>query len=313
MTQKVEERLEALRQLRNAKPDGPVIAALRKSLQDRSNLIVAEAAKITGSLHVTELVPDLLTAFARLFDNPVKTDPKCWAKTAIVTALTKLDYSSSAPFLRGSNHVQMEPVWGGQEDSAVQLRATCILSLVQCDDVSRLHILRRVTDAFTDPADPVRMEAARALAQLGGDEASLLLRLKARVGDARPVVVGQVFDSLFALEPDAAMPFVAEFLSSANVEIRDEAALSLGGSRLPQAVDILKDAWKGNSDWEFGGVLLRALSSSRQPTAIDFLLEFVRSGTRREASQAMDALKLHEDSPEIWALVKKAKASRTEQ
>jgi HEAT repeat protein len=289
-----------------------MVATLRKALQDRSNLIVAEAAKIAAALQMTELVPDLLNAFGRLFENPLKADPKCWGKNAIVSALARLDYSSSAPFLRGSNHVQMEPVWGGQEDSAVQLRATCILSLVQSDDISRLQILRRATDALTDPADPVRLEAVRAIGQLAGDEASLLLRLKARAGDARPAVVGQVFDSLLALEPEASLRFVAEFLRAPAAEVRDEAALSLGGSRLPQAVDILKAAWKENSDWEFGGVLLRALSSSRQPGAIDFLLEFVRSGSRREASQAVDALKLHEDSPEIWSLVKEAEASRIE-
>ena len=310
MTQKVEERLEALRQLRNAKPDAAIVATLRKALLDRSNLIVAEAAKIAAASQMKELVPDLLTAFTRLFDNPLKTDPKCWGKTAIVTALTRIDYGESEPFLRGASHVQMEPVWGGKEDTAIQLRGSCLLGLIQCDDLSRLHILRRITDALTDPADPVRLEAVRALGQLAGDEASLLLRLKARVGDTRSAVVGQVFDSLLALEPDAALTFVAEFLTSPNIEIRDEAALSLGGSRLPQAVDILKTAWKGNNDWEFGGVILRALSSSRQPTAIDFLLEFVRSGSRREASQALDALKLHEDSPEIWSLVKEAKASR---
>jgi hypothetical protein len=312
MTQKMQERLEALRQLRNAKPDATIVATLRKALQDRSNLIVAEAAKIAAASQMTELEPELLTAFTRLFENPVKTDPKCWGKTAIVTALTRIDYGESEPFLRGSTHVQMEPVWGGQEDSAVQMRATCILALVQCDDMSRLQVLRRVTNALTDPADPVRLEAVRALGQLAGDEASLLLRLKARVGDARPAVVGQVFDSLLALEPEAALWFIAEFLRSTTSEVRDEAALSLGGSRLPQAVDILKDAWKENGDWEFGGVLFRALSSSRQPTAIDFLLEFVRSGSRREASQALDALKLHEDSPEIWSLVKEAEASRAE-
>src|SRR5262245_7105306 len=125
MTQKMEERLETLRQLRHAKPDATVVPTLRKALQDRSNLIVAEAAKIAAASQVTELVPDLLSAFARLFENPVKTDPKCWGKTAIVSALVRLEYGSSEPFLRGSNHVQMEPVWGGQEDSAVQLRGTC--------------------------------------------------------------------------------------------------------------------------------------------------------------------------------------------
>src|SRR5206468_5235 len=117
--------------------DENLVAAVRKALQDRSNLITAEAAKIAGDRRIHSLIPDLLSAFNRLFDDPAKTDPKCWGKTAIAKALTNLDYAESPPFVRGSQHVQMEPVWGGQEDAAAQLRAACVLALVQCVDTRR--------------------------------------------------------------------------------------------------------------------------------------------------------------------------------
>ena len=74
-----------------------------------------------------------------------------------------------------------------------------------------------------------------------------------------------------------------------------------------EAVEILKQAWKENLDRDFCGVIFRALSSSRQPAAIEFLLQFIREGSSREAALALEALKLHEDSPEIWSLVEKAK------
>src|SRR5207237_4677638 len=94
-------------------------------------------------------------------------------------ALVALEYSESAAFLRASRHVQMEPVWGGQEDAAIHLRANAVLALVQCQDLSRAQVLRLLVDALADPADPVRLEAVRALEQMNGEESAALLRLKA--------------------------------------------------------------------------------------------------------------------------------------
>ena len=307
---KTKDRLDALTQLQSTAPSADVVAVLQKALRDRSNLIVAEAAKVIAGHDLSNLLTDLLEAYERLFDDPVKRDAKCWGKTSIVKALTKFDYTDSSPFVRGSRHVQMEPVWGGQEDSAIHLRAACILALVQCGDMSRTEIFRHLVDAIADAADPVRLEAVRAIAQMNGDEASLLLRLKAKCGDERSVVIGQVFDSLLSLEDEKSIPFVAQYLDRNAVEIRDEAALALGASRLPKAVEILIETWKKNTDQEFRSVLLRALSSSRHESAIDFLLRIVRTGLTRDTSTALDALKLHSDSAEIQSRVAEAQRSR---
>src|SRR5207253_7174058 len=121
---------------------------LRKTLADRSNLIVAEAARIVAEQKRAAIVPEMLAAFDRLFDDPVKNDSKCWGKTAIVKALVALDHGESAAFLRASRHVQMEPVWGGQEDAAIHLRANAVLALVQCQDLSRAQVLRLLVDAL---------------------------------------------------------------------------------------------------------------------------------------------------------------------
>jgi HEAT repeat protein len=272
--------------------------------------MVAEAAKLIAELHVSGLIPELLEAFDRLLEDPAKKDPKCWGKTAIVKALTEMDHTDSAPFIRGSQHIQMEPVWGGQEDAAVHLRANCFLALVQCDDLGRAEILRHLVDGMADDADPVRIEAVRAIAQMGGDEASLLLRLKARLGDARPAVAGQVFDALLDLDGEKAVGFVSEYLGSTKLDVRDEAALALGSSRLPLSVDRLMAVWRETSNLEFRSVLLRALSASRQQTAIDFLLALVKGGTSRDSTSAIEALKLHEHSPEIQKLVQQAQNER---
>src|SRR5688572_30117548 len=155
----------------------------------------------------------------------------------------------------------MEPVYGGQEDSAVHLRANAVLALVQCADLPRPEILRCLVDALVDKSDTVRVEAVRALEQMNGDEAGVLLRLKAHAGDKRAAVIGQVFDSLLTLERDRAVEFVVRFMKSTDPETRDEAALALGASRLTSAVEKLIEVWKESRGREFGPVVLRALSS----------------------------------------------------
>jgi HEAT repeat protein len=307
---KLEEQLEQIRELRKASADPGTVAILRKALTDRANLIVAEAAKSAGEIHATELIPDLLAAYSRLFEDPVKTDPKCWGKTAIIKALTTMDYSESPPYVRGSTHVQMEPVWGKVEDAAGPLRANCILALAQCSDLRRFEIFRRLVDSLMDPLDPVRLEAVRAIEQMNGDEAPLLLRLKARVGDLRPAVTGCAFDAILHLESERGLDFVAEFLKSADPEVRDEAALAIGVWRHTKAIEILIATWKETMDREFRSVLLRAISSSREESALEFLLSLVREGPGWQAAAALEALELHAGSPEIQARIALAKNDR---
>lgn len=281
-------------------------ATLRKALADRINVVVAKAARIAAERQMRELLADLLHAFDRLFEKPVERDPQCWGKNAIAKALVELGHRESAPFLRGIGHIQMEPVWGGQEDTASTLRGTCVLALVACGDVPREKVLRRLVDAFTDRAEPVRVEVARALAQMEGEEGALLLRLKARMGDKEPGVTGQVFDCLLHVEREEALDFVGEFLKSTDEVVREEAALALGASRLPAAVELLRAAWTRTKE----EALLRAISSSRLDGAIAFLLDLVKDGRAQDASAAIEALSLHKDSPEIRKQVKTAAESR---
>jgi len=300
---KIEDEIESLAQLCRAGLSPAVVAALRKALADKVNLVVAKAAKLTGELHVDELLPDLLAAFDRLMEKPVERDRQCWGKNAIATALVTLDYRESAPFLRGARHVQMEPGYLGETDAAITLRGICLLALPSCSDLRREEVLRCLVDAATEREHTVRLEAVRAIAQMEGPEAPLLLRFKARVGDEESAVTGQVFDSLLHLEGAEALPFLAGFLPSRKEEVREEAALALGASRLPAAVDLLREALAAARDPHFRGVLMRALSASRQPAAIEFLLDLYRNGRPADSAAALAALELHRETPAIWSLV----------
>ncbi|MBZ5621552.1 MAG: HEAT repeat domain-containing protein [Acidobacteriia bacterium] len=300
----IEREIERLGLLREA-PRREATAALRKALTDRVNLMVAKAAKIAAELEIRELIPELLRTFDRLFEEPVERDPQCWGKNAIANALRDLGHHEAAPFLRGIRHVQMESGWGKAVDTAPELRGICLLALLPCVELRREEVMRHLVDAMTDEAHTVRVEAARGLEQMEGEESALLLRLKAHLGDDDAAVVGQVFDSLLKLEQDRGIGFVAGFLKSRQ-EVREEAALSLGTSRLPGAVDILQEAWDSAHDPEFRQVILRAMSVSRQERALEFLLRLVREGRAQDAKAALEALSLHRDTPEIRRLAEAA-------
>ena len=299
---KIEQELEALSLLRDV-PAGEALAGLRKALKDPVGMMAGKAAAVAADRQMRELLPDLLRAFERLFTDPAKRDPQCWGKNGIAKALVSMGHTDSPPYLRGLRHVQMEPVWGGAADTAGGLRGSCVLGLAACIDIPREEILRAMVDRIADAHEPVRIEVVRGIAQMGGDEASLLLRMKARIGDEATAVTGQVFDCILAMEGDpAGVAFVTEYLDRERaVELREEAALSLGTSRLPGAVTLLMKAWDDHRD--IGEVVLRALSLSRQEEAFEFLLELVREG-RKEAAAA---LSIH---PEMGERLEAAKAGK---
>jgi HEAT repeat protein len=288
----IEAAVDAVSALRDVSPEHAA-PRLREGLADRVNLVAAKAAKITAELQLRQLIPDLLGAFDRLFVKPVERDPQCWAKNAIAQTLVDLDYREHAPFLMGARHVQLEAVWNGQEDTAQTLRGICLLALVSCNDLPRAEVFRVLVDAMADKAQVVRVEAVRAVAEMEGEEASLLLRLKARMGDKEPAVTGQVFDSLLRLEPARALPLVKGYLEGGPPELKEEAALALGTSRNAEAVDILLEALPHAVEPYFRKTVLRALGASRQQKAVAFLRSLVEAGGL-DLPGAKEALALYE-------------------
>jgi hypothetical protein len=309
---RVEHVLESLAELRHAESPEAQARELRKALADKVNVVVAKAARLTAELQVRLLIPDLCAAFECLLIDPVKTDPQCWGKEAIAQALKDLGHAESGIFLRGAQHVQLEPVWGGEEDTAAGLRAACTLALLACADLTREDKLWAVMRLLTERSPSLRKDAVLALQFLEGREAALLLRLKARMGDADSTVTGQVFESLLGIEGEAAVPFLEEFLRVSNTEIQEEAALALGASRLPRAVMALLNVAEQKRLLLENDVLFRSLSISRHEEAMQFLLQAIRKGRLREAVCALEALQLHQDSNELREKVKEAVASRSE-
>lgn len=269
-----EEQLARLEELRESPGAPATVDHLRKALANRNNYITAKASKIASELGLKALVPDLLSALDRFFIDPVKSDPQCWAKNALVQALASLGHEEAAAFIRGLRHIQMEPVWGGQADTAAALRGNSALALVQCRDLSDFELLSHLIEILVDRDKTVRVEAARAIGRLSRPEAGLLLRLRALSGDDEPEALGACFSALLSIEGRAGIGFVSRFLEGRGDD-GEEAALALGLMRSPEGFQVLKERWEQERDATFAAVLLSAIALSRQQEAIDFLIQLV--------------------------------------
>jgi hypothetical protein len=272
-----------------AQPDAALRAAgVEAALRDRHCRVVARAAKLSADALLYELVPALAAAYARFLENPVKADPSCYAKKAIVRALVALECDDADMFLRALRYRQIEPVWGGSVDTAVDVRSSAAMGLV-ASGYSRALV--ELTELLNDPQAEARIGAIRAIACGNPRQAELLLRAKIFFGDTEPAVIGEAFAGLLAAEPEESLPLVARYLvhgfeadgdeargSEAAVDdaIKEWAALALGESRLEAAVPALRAAW---SDMlvapALRRMLVRAAALNRSPAADEWLLELV--------------------------------------
>lgn len=237
---------------------------LRKALRDRNNFICSKAAAVAADLLLRDTIPDLVGAFDRFLKDPAKTDPQCWAKIAIVKALKDLGHDDPAVFLRGIAHRQTFV------DAESTLRGACALALVQCSR-PRETILLHLADVLADPEMRTRIDAARAIAQLPGQDSMLMLRVKAQAGDKEPAVIGQCLLSLLGIDPRVSIPFVARFLTSPNEDLRFEAAAALGECPDLAAVETLIARYRAEHNAEMKRAIVLSLGVSRLPEAKEFL------------------------------------------
>jgi HEAT repeat protein len=286
-----EEQVSALDALRHGPPEARV-APLRKALGHRNNFIVAKAADLIREFvrepALAAMTPELLTAFNRFFDDPVKNDPQCWAKNGISRTLAAMELQDETVFLRGMRHIQMEPVWGGQSDTAGTLRATCALALVQCRSLTERDLLAHLLELLADKDKTVRVEVVRAIEQIGSTSASLLLRLRAVLGADEPEVLGACYSGVLHIEGASTIPWVRRFLVAAD-DNAAEAALAIAATHAPQAYDVLRETFLTAYDPWWRSVLLSAIALTRQDAALEFLLELVRRESL-EAEAAIEAI-----------------------
>jgi HEAT repeat protein len=310
---KFEEQLAALDALRQLSPEA-CIEPLRKALGNRNNFVAAKAADLIRSFNLTQLTPELLIAFDRFIlysdkEDPVKTDPQCWAKNAISRALAAFEHQDDAVFLRGMKHIQLEPSYGGASDSAGTLRSTCALALVQCRSLPEPDLLQHLVELLADKDKSVRAEVARAIEHVNSPSAALLLRLRAILDSSlksrkpgqppeeEPEVLGACYAGILRIEGPSAIPWVGRFLAAAD-DPAAEAALAIAATHSPQAFETLRDRFAEEHDPWFCSVLLSAIALTRQDAALEFLLDQVRTESL-QAEAAIEAILRAMPSDEI--------------
>jgi hypothetical protein len=264
-----------------------------KALAAKSNLIVAKAARLVGEAQLTNLTGELVAAFERFRKRGSELDKGCVAMSAIARALYGFDYAEADLYLNGIRHVQMEPVWGGSIDTAVELRALCAMGLA---GTAYPQKLRALVELLVDKESQARAGAVRALAAVGSEAALLLLRFKALSGDREPDVLGDCFHALLAVEGSDALPLVTSFAVSRDAAIRDSALLALGASRRADAVDWLKIRFAETADRETRHSILLSLATSRTGSAIDFLLKIIREESVQTSAVAVSVMEMSGDA-----------------
>jgi hypothetical protein len=276
--------IEALRQVspEAAEPE------LARALKLQNNFLVAKAAAVTLHHRLTSLTSNLAAAFPRFLKNSAKSDPQCWAKNAIAKALAAFEYQDPELFLAGMRHIQLEPVWGGSADSAGTLRSTCALALVQCRELNSHRVLTYLTPLFADKELSVRVNAVRAVEQVGTDSAALLLRLRAELGSDASEVLGACYSGVLALEDSAAIAWVAQFLRTED-DSAAEAAMAIAQTHTPEAFRLLRDTFANARDPWFRTAVLSAVALTRQQEATDWLLDLI-ANEQGHAADAHEAL-----------------------
>jgi hypothetical protein len=287
------ERLSALKTVPN---DSDVIGEIRRFVADRSNLVVARAAKIAKERGLVQLIPELVTTFQRLMADPPRLDKRCAALTEIAAALYELDYPEPDLYLQGLHHIQMEASFGPPIDTAAELRGICAQGLVR---TRHPHALEEVVSLLADAQAPARIGAVRALAINGGDAGALVLRLKALTGDRDPEVIAECFAGLLTNSRDKAVEFVASFCERGDGEFGDVAILALGASRLAKAIEFLKEKWQRTIRSPDRRTILLALATSRDEVALNFVLKQLNEGSPQIAAEIIAALAVHKKSETI--------------
>jgi HEAT repeat protein len=282
-----EEALAAIHAIRQTPEKYDLARDLAPFLRHKSNHAVAAAAATAERLEAGALAPDLVAAFERLMRDPAKLDPGCKAAIAIVQALVQMEDAAAKVYFAGIRHVQKEGSFGPPVDAAAPLRGLCARGLARMGHPDAL--LECVT-LLADREIPARTGAIRAIADSGRPDGVLLLRLKTLLGDKEIEVTGECLIGLLSLDPAGSVEFVAKFLNSDSEEIREQAALALGESRLPAAFPILRDAWERGGAAELRRTLLTAIAMLRIDESLAFLLGRLREESALVAADALAGL-----------------------
>jgi hypothetical protein len=206
--------------------------------------------------------------------------------------------------------VQLEPVFGGKVDTALELRATCAQGLVLANPAD---LWSELADLLSDREATARAGAVRAIAFAGNAFVGVpLLRMRVRCGDPDARVLGDCFVALLELDAVQSLAFVGVYLENPDAAIVEAAALALGQARTAQALELLQSWLARCMDPELQSAGYTAVALLRSDAATDYLLAQIREAPPRRASLVVSALGLHCSDEKLRARVEGAVAERSE-
>jgi len=265
-------------------------AAFRKTLNDKSNFLVAKTADWIAERLLFDMIPALCSTYERFLQKPLDTDKTCAAKRALSRALYALDYDDENFYRHNLHYRQLEPVYGGQVDTAVELRCTCALGLVATGDS---RVMLDIVALLHDEESQARIGAIKAITLAQPFHAELILHNKILQGDPEPEVISECFTALVQVAAEDSLEFLARFLDFSNPSVSEGAALALGESRLDSALDLLIDASERFSPHEtWQSVFYRAIALQRNTKAYGYLLDIIQQQDTFPACQAIHALSI---------------------
>ncbi len=306
-----EEKLEALQDIVEHDTRASAQAALHSALKEKNNFFVAKAAGWAGEHLYYDLIPDLVNSYQRFLQNPLKSDKTCAAKIAIVRALYELNYNDVEFFREGLRYRQLEPVWGGHVDTAVDIRCSSAMGLAA---TNHYRVMIDLVELLYDEEYIARIGAIKAMEMVDPYQAELALRHKIFQGDQEPEVIAQCFSSLMQVAAEESLDFVAACLHDSNVSVCESAALALGESRLDDALDILIDESRNiilhNT---FRRSLFRAIALQRNNRAFDYLISIIETEDDSAACDVVEVLAIYNYNKVLEEKVKKLVSNRKSQ
>lgn len=278
-------------------------ASVEKLIGQRSSLIVSRIADLAAERSVREALPAIIDRLHQLFTGDASDDVGAAAALSLVKAMITFEagYEAEAVALRASKHTRWEKVMGGSVEVAGAVRGSAAILLAAMGSTQAMRVATELlAEADQRPPRersswPVRADAARALTMIGSDGAAAVLRFKLLIGDAEPNVLSDCLAGLLAIERDAALPLANQMLDDDRDEYAEAAVLALGNWRDPRAFDHLRsraDRFLSSSSQE---LYLASIAMTRQPKAIDYLIELVSEGNaslKRAAMNALEPLRL---------------------
>ena len=304
----VQNRLETLKSVCIGNKPDEIHPLVRKALKDAHQLMVGQAALMCGEYMFHDMDKDLITAYRRFLENPVKKDPNCRAKTAIARALVELDCQDYNFFIEGIKYRQFEPVWGGSIDTAVDLRLACAVGLT---NTSYSRALIELVPLLYDMEPQVRIGVVGVFSRTEPFASEAVLHGKILSGDSEPAVITEALTELIRISPEASMDFVSGYFDKKeNPAFLESLALTLGASRLEEALKVLQTCWDKEPLKKRAVIFLRGAALHRSEEAFSWLIGIVAEGDTQSARFVLEELSMYHTDEKLTSRLKSALSQR---